>query len=498
LYSPESFHGSFRFASMLNTLTGLHTAQPWQLIQQIASSGEGTVWRTAQPGILAKLYHIPTTERQTKLRLMIAHPPTDPMQQAGHVTFAWPQELLQNSQGEIIGFLMPEVAGAVKLSVIYNPRLRNQVAPRFNWFYLHTTALNYALALQSLHEAGYIVGDVKAQNILVTRQALVSIIDTDSFQIQDPDGHIHRCVVGSEGFTPPELLGVDLSTVNQTACQDHFRIGIVMYLLLFGEHPFKGKWIGVGEAPLPTDLIRQGFWPYAPGSLIAAGPTTIPLSILHPALQDCFGRCFTAGHRHPDQRPKASEWVAALQQAIAALQLCDRNDNHRYSSTYGQCYWCQRQQTLKVDIFQSTTRRKPSSSRSRQVHSASPQPPTYPTGQGMMQSYVPPAPPTPIAQILAASPKFLAIFNFISFLVNALFLQPTSPVAVIGYPLVCFWLLSAVGFCPGIGEITLGITIFVGIREILSGSLPMTLTSGLLYFSIVSGLWAGLFYRRSL
>jgi WD40 repeat protein len=336
------------------------------LKQKIANSGEGTVWTTNLPGFLAKLYHQPTRDRIDKLKVMIAHPPQNPMRHHNHVTFAWPQDLLVDSQGKGLGFLMPEIVDGVKLSLIYNPKLRSRKAPRFNWYYLHTAALNFALALKSLHEEGYVVGDVKPQNLLVNNRALISIIDTDSFQVRDPlTQTLYRCLVGSEGFTPVELLGKELSTLDQQEVHDRFRLGVMIFLLLFGDQPFKGKWVGRGESPQPSELIRQGSWPYAPNSLVQPGPNTIPLSVIHPQLQVCFQRCFTAGHRNPQDRPSAQDWGEALKLAIVDLRMCHIENNHHYSRTYGRCYWCDRRSSVGLDIFSPLpASRKPASSKS--------------------------------------------------------------------------------------------------------------------------------------
>lgn len=322
------------------------------LTKKIASSGEGTVWTTSYKGFLAKLYHERNPKRFQKLRVMIAHPPKDPMQGRNHISLAWPMDLLENLQGQPMGFLMPEVGESVKLSTMYNPRLRSRKAPRFNWYYLHTAALNIASTMDAVHKEGYVVGDVKPQNILVNNKALISIIDTDSFQVQDPHTReLFRCLVGSEGFTPAELLGKDLSSVDQTDIHDRFRLGVIVFLLLFGDQPFKGKWIGRGDSPQPTDLIEKGFWPYAPQSLIRPGPNTIPLSILHPQLQSCFHQCFTQGHTQSHLRPSAAQWMEALKKAIASLSICHIESNHHYSRSYGHCYWCDRQSRLGLDIF---------------------------------------------------------------------------------------------------------------------------------------------------
>lgn len=336
----------------MTVLTRMIAGQTVQLTQQIANSGEGTVWQTSLDGYLAKLYHDPTSERVKKLQVMVAHPPRDPMANHGHITFAWPQDLLQNTRGQCLGFLMPTVDSSVKLSTIYNAKLRSRKAPRFNWYYLHTAALNIALAMQSLHQEDYVVGDVKPQNILVNSQALVSVIDADSFQVRDPHTRtLYRCLVGSEGFTPAELLGQDLATLDQTEVHDRFRLAVIIYLLLFGDQPFKGRWVGPGESPQPSELIKAGHWPFGPGSPIQPGPHTIPLQIIHPELQACFHRCFTQGHKRPQDRPSAADWARVLKLARAELRTCHQEQNHLYSRSYGRCYWCERSAKLNFDIF---------------------------------------------------------------------------------------------------------------------------------------------------
>ncbi len=336
----------------MRVLHCLVSGQAISLTKEIAKSGEGTVWETNHKDKVAKLYHEPTPERFMKLQIMISNPPVDPMRERNHVTFAWPQDILQDSTKKSVGFIMPKVGDSVPLSTIYNPRLRSRKAPRFNWHYLHTTALNFSLAVQSLHREGYVIGDIKPQNILVNKNALISIIDTDSFQVKNPYSQdVYRCLVGSEGFTPAELLGKELADINQTDIHDRFRLGVIIYLLLFGDHPFKGKWMARGESPLPTELIRHGYWPYAQRSLIKPGPNTIPLTIVHQSLQTAFQACFTQGHSNPNQRPKAEDWVNALKVSVNDLKACHLEKNHLYSRTYGRCYWCDRKAKLGIDIF---------------------------------------------------------------------------------------------------------------------------------------------------
>lgn len=336
----------------MRVLTCASTGQSIFLVNQIASSGEGEVWQTQLSGYLAKMYYLPDPERIRKLEVMVAHPPQDPNSQINHISFAWPKSLLKDQHEHCVGFLMPAIADSVELLDVYNPQRRQKVLPGFHWLYLHTTARNIASIIQAIHGAGYVLGDIKPQNILVNNCALPAVIDTDSFQVRHPDSdELYRCLVGSESFTPAELLGKDLATIEQTEVHDRFRLAVIIHLLLFGDHPFKGKWTGTGDSPDPNELIRQGFWPYAPNSLIQPGPLTMPLDIVHPAVQKCFLRCFNVGHTRPDLRPTAQEWTRALKLAMSELKVCRKAKPHYYSQTYGRCYWCERKANLGVDIF---------------------------------------------------------------------------------------------------------------------------------------------------
>lgn len=337
---------------MMTILTRASNNQPVSLGKQIASSGEGVVWETNLSGYLAKIYHAPTPERIKKLEVMVVNPPADPMLSQNHISIAWPDDLLKDGSGAAVGFLMPVVRQSRELPSIYNPRLRKRNAPGFNWYYLHATALNTAWIIQEVHAKDYVLGDIKPQNILVNDSALVAVIDTDSFQVRDlQTGQVYRCTVGSDGFTPVELLGKDFFVTDQTEIHDRFRLAVLIHYLLFGYHPFSGEWTGSGESPDQTELIRSGFWYGGQNSLIRPSQNIIPLDVVHPEIKRCFLKCFNDGHTTPHLRPTAEDWHNALQVAVDNLTVCGKVDSHHYSKHYGKCYWCERAAKLGVDIF---------------------------------------------------------------------------------------------------------------------------------------------------
>lgn len=329
-----------------------------QLKNRIARKGEGEVWKTSRNGYLAKIYiQQPTSDRINKLRVMLAHPPNDPTSYQSHTSIAWPKELLIDNSGACVGFLMPAITQAQELIKVYSPQHRLKLAPEFNWRYLHMTAQNIALIVKELHASNYIIGDMKQDNFLVNNQGLVSIVDTDSFQIIDPKTKtIHRCPVGSEEFTPPELIGKDFRTVTQTKSHDNFRLGIVIHLLLFGYNPFAiGTLINYDNQLDLNERIRNNLSIYNLKNQFKLPESIIPLKVLHPEIQKLFLQCFNDGHKNPNLRPSAEDWLKALKLAFSELTQCNKVGNHFYSraSAYGKCYWCDQAVKSGRDIFPS-------------------------------------------------------------------------------------------------------------------------------------------------
>lgn len=328
------------------------TGEGINLGNEISNSGEGRIYQTSKAGFLAKIYHTITQDKIDKLEVMVKNPPVDPTRSQGHVSIAWPKCLLQDSYGKNLGFLMPAIGNGQTLINVYNPALREKNAAGFNWVYLHTTAMNIASIVQAIHKNSYVVGDLKPDNLLVTPNACVSIIDTDSFQIVDRRTRkIYRCPVASQEFTPREMFGKDLQKVDRSEFQDSFALGVIIWQLLFGYHPFSGEWSGSGNQPNIDQLIEQGWWMYGSSSQLRPGKLSMPLNIIHPELQQLFRKCFNDGHNKPNARPSAADWETAFGVAIKELTQCSVESGHHYAKSYGKCYWCERKRVIGYDMF---------------------------------------------------------------------------------------------------------------------------------------------------
>ncbi|MGD1808987.1 protein kinase domain-containing protein [Dapis sp. BLCC M126] len=318
----------------------------------IGGGGEGRIYSVLQnPSLVAKIYHKPTDEDADKLTVMFSHPPDAPMG-TGHSAIAWPVDLLRttNNKQQIVGFLMPRVSRAEPVHIFYNPRNRREQKPLFNYRYLHRTARNLVAAVNALHNSGYAIGDVNESNILVTDTALVTLVDTDSFQVRDPYTlEIYRCPVGKPEFTPPELQGRSFREVDRKPEHDLFGIGVLIFqLLMEGTHPFAGVYKGRGEPPTLEARIKVGHFPYSK-KRVPYRPTPLApdWKILHPSIQQLLIECFELGYEDPGLRPDTRSWLQALRESENSLVTCQKNHQHLYGNHLKSCPWCERTKLLK-------------------------------------------------------------------------------------------------------------------------------------------------------
>ena len=254
----------------------------------LGRGGEAAIYAVPQrPGVFAKVYHKPTGERAEKLAAMLAAPPDDPMAKTGHASIAWPTaRLLAPGVNLVVGYLMPRVEHG-RVALEFSTRMRQQLCPLFHYRYLVRTDSHLATALRAVHERGYVVGDLNESNVLVTNQALVALVDTDSFQVHTPN-RLFRCRVGKPEYTPPELQDARFTDIDRLPEHDAFGLAVLIFqLLMQGTHPFAGMGVGEGEAGSIPRRIAEGHWPYAEKWEVQVKPSphAPPWEVLPPSVQ---------------------------------------------------------------------------------------------------------------------------------------------------------------------------------------------------------------------
>jgi serine/threonine protein kinase len=322
----------------------------------LGKGGEGTIFGLHNNSKLAvKIYKSTPLEQSQlrKLKAMLSKPPEDRTRAQGHASIAWPLELvsLLGGNGEIVGFVMPRLKNVHPLSEFCDVTSRLSLFPGLTYRHSCRIARNLASAVTAIHESGSVIGDVNESNIMATEDALVSLVDTDSFQIVDQaTGEIYHCPVGIEMYTPPESSSVTESpNPIRTTAHDLFGIGVLFFqLLMEGTRPFTGVYRGPGEIPSLDKWIPKGYFPFDGHADVAPPPLAPPFKMLHPKIQTLFRDCFLRGHADPQQRPDASSWYQTLKEAEKSLLSCESNPQHLYFSHNSRCPWCER-----IDLFRA-------------------------------------------------------------------------------------------------------------------------------------------------
>jgi hypothetical protein len=335
---------------------------PISLGPPLGSGGEGTIHRVEGDGlVVAKLYvsHRLGAELEAKLTAMAARPPDDPTWKTQrHRSIAWARHVLYRGRGRagFAGFLMPYIDTKVfREAHKYFDRSDRlaQFGGNFTWRHLLAAAQNLASCVAAIHAQNHRIGDLRETNVLIAENALVCLIDCDSFQIRDAaTGKVYPTRVGTGEYLPPELLGSDFGRQDVDRYHsDLFALAVLVFkLLMQGVHPFQARGPRVASAPTTEAKIKLGTFPYEQKRGIAPPPYAPPYGILPKELRDLFKACFVEGHTRPARRPTAEAWFRALRNVERELRHCSFNANHWYAREIS-CPWCAEVKAHKPDLF---------------------------------------------------------------------------------------------------------------------------------------------------
>ncbi len=394
----------------------------------IGNGGEAEVRAVpAHPSLCVKLYKKPLPTHTDKLRVMISNPPLLEDGTDGHPSVAWPKLLAFDGDGACVGFAMRRVSGMQPLHKIQNPKARRKVIPNFRVENLVQVARNLAQAVDGLHQKGYVIGDLNDSNVLVSNQALVTLVDTDSFQVRDDRSpemtRTYRCGVARPEFTPAELQGEDMKLVDRTIEHDCFALGIIIFqILMGGQHPFSAT-NAPQQIQSPGDRIQAGTFPFASTrkhQLQASENYALYRRCVPLRLWEQFELCFDQGWKIPSARPSAFTWCSILSRAVQELVPCERKGCSEWKWHRRDCMQCETtSRRARGDISKDI--RLPASRFERRIGAISSGAVTMPTGliaatsQGPSILHVTPrsatAIPHPIQRELKTLVKVGAEFN---------------------------------------------------------------------------------------
>jgi len=310
----------------------------------LASGGEGSIYLVKGGDLCAKIYREENLsedikiERYKKLKTMVAHPPRDLTHEHNKRirTFAWPQALLYsnryNHQTEnFIGFLMPYID--TKQYVRFGKYLSD---PAFNGrrslYDLIAIICNLCTAVDQIHCNNHYIGDFREDNFLISpSEHFVVFLDCDSFQITNPDNNeIYYCRFRDRSeYVAPELLTPEPAKYLDVHYSDLFILGIIIFKMLLGFHPFQCGGDGVGNNNSIIEKIGAGLFPYGKNARDKKihPPKWVKINyydFLPESVKNLFYKCFVDGHDEPKKRPTANEWFNVFKEWGEILEKAKR------------------------------------------------------------------------------------------------------------------------------------------------------------------------------
>ncbi len=268
-----------------------------KLVKASNSGGEGIIFMTDIPNVVAKIYKPGKVDKAKfeKLKLMM----TKNINCDG---VCFPIAMLYNSKDEFVGFLMNKANGKELQKCLFIPQLLKRYFP--DWKKKDTVQLCITILkkLKYLHDRNIILGDINPNNILVVSPNEIYFVDTDSYQIEG-----YPCPVGTINYTAPEIQRKKFDTFLRTMGNEQFAVATLLFMIMLpGKPPYS---LQGGENQI--DNIINGDFAYASGERTNGkapeGVWRYIWSHLPRYLKDDFYETFHKGGRQSTENTRFSD-----------------------------------------------------------------------------------------------------------------------------------------------------------------------------------------------
>lgn len=315
----------------------------------LSSGGEGEVrivrstTEDKYKNTCVKLYYKNkrTPELERKVRYLVSNPPRKT--KGTEYRICWPIDAVYDDKSDFIGFIMPlSFYKSKTLTVLTTPSISKKAGPEWHDQYDRENGVPSALnrlqlivnlfkSVSILHDTGkYVIMDFKPDNVLVTSEGKISLIDMDSVQINDASLSFKGSAITPE-YIPPEYYGNSGKNASNKIYSTHwdiFSLAAVSYQILFGLHPYAVSPKRASDEDM-IDIatnIRQNLFPFGKkGYMVTYAPPHKKFTQLPPEIQSLFIMAFDS---NPHLRPACSEWISTIvketEKAIQALPDKDK------------------------------------------------------------------------------------------------------------------------------------------------------------------------------
>jgi len=186
--------------------------------EPFSAGGEGQVHKILMPANLQNLcvkIYFPqhrNMEKEQKIKFMVNNPPTNIFTNTYLV--CWPVDAVY-SGSSFLGFMMPlAFPNSILMYELTTPKIKKSLPAIWQKFNRTSSTniltrlkicVNIAIPIHQIHSLNkYVLVDMKPQNILVTPDGKIAIIDLDSLQISNNGKVIFHAKVATPEYAPPE------------------------------------------------------------------------------------------------------------------------------------------------------------------------------------------------------------------------------------------------------------------------------------------------------
>ncbi len=298
--------------------------------EPLGEGAEGNVYEVKAPaawqGYVVKIYKDAEAAplKLEKIKYLIQHRP----QLKDPYAVIFPEELVYN-HGQFIGFLMKKAPGAYDLTSLCTLSDSTRLPKEWHYKYSRKSPMgiknrmkvcyNVAAAFNQIHRTRrFTFVDIKPENIKISFDGRISIVDIDSISIADGYDLLFPAEKLTHEYSPAEYLDTNLQEDLVDETWDRFSISILFYKILFGLHPYAGTCKGSYENHVSNEQkIVEGLFPHGEKAEFFS---TIPephkkFKEAPRKVRKLFLRCFEDGHHLPSKRPSAADWCKALSKA---------------------------------------------------------------------------------------------------------------------------------------------------------------------------------------
>lgn len=263
-------------------------ANRYELKKLLGTGGMGAVFvaedRQTGNTVALKMLHPTLADDQVVLRRFFRE--VQLIQQVDHPNVI--RTIESGSYERVVYYTMEFVRGMPLNKLVQGRKLRADA--------LYTFGIQLAEGLKAIHDANIIHRDLKGENVIVTKDKQIKIIDFGIARTEDSNLTSMGEVIGSPAYLAPELWRGEVPT----SASDLYALGVIFYRMAYGVLPFKG------DNPVAVMNKHLHETPEFGKDTVSAAPAWF-LKMVDALLK-----------KEPEKRPTLDKVIKQLQQAIKA------------------------------------------------------------------------------------------------------------------------------------------------------------------------------------